>query len=239
MLFHWHNWGGSDDKETYNNQCRWSKKQLPLITFVLFQHQSRPRPSIITLLLGMFRKAVFIQGKRLDIWKENKDLKRWRWEQTRRRRSRRRWGWFGSISAGPQEMWQSATLLKHLLISMTQLSQPYFSKIKRPYGKRAGPRGKGRGGDRSARPCLQMNKLVVCRCSSGSLLPPFGSPLSSTLPSFDMIMAPNWWRHFSHPVTTQLASDINTSSTPPRASIMAGTLPPALSSGTGQSCLIS
>ena len=98
--------------------------------------------------------------------------------KTRRDREKRRRR-CGSISAGPREMWQSATLLKPLLISTTQLSQPYFTKIKRPYGKRAWPRGKGRGLERT-----YVNKLAVCRCSSGSLLPQFGSPLSSSLFSF-------------------------------------------------------
>lgn len=37
-ISNWHNWARSDDKETYNNQWRWNKKQLLVIT-------SCPRPA--------------------------------------------------------------------------------------------------------------------------------------------------------------------------------------------------
>lgn len=72
---------------------------------------------------------------------------------------------------------------QHPLISMTQLSQPYFSEIKRPYGKRACPRGEERE-ESGACMCVETNKLAVCRWSSVSLLPPFGSPPSNTILSF-------------------------------------------------------
>lgn len=99
---------------------------------------------------GCLGMPCLFKEKSSDISKENKDLRRWRQPQTRRRRRRSRgWWWFRSIRAGPDEMWQSATLLKHLLISMTQLSRPYFSKIKRPYGKLACPQGRGRGLERT------------------------------------------------------------------------------------------
>lgn len=128
------------------------------------------------------------------------------------------------------EMWQAATLL----IIMTQLSQPYFRKIKQPYGKLA-CLGGGAGGGRSVCVCVKINKLVVFRWAFCFSPPPFCFPPSSTSLSFDMVMAPNWWRHFTHSVTTLLASDINTSSS------ITQEAPPSclLSIGWAGNCLIS
>lgn len=77
---------------------------------------------------------------------------------------------------------------QNLLISMTQLSQPYFRKIKQPYGK-LGCLGWGEGQEERSVcvrvcVCVKMNKLVVCRWTFCFSPPPICYPPSSTILSF-------------------------------------------------------
>lgn len=125
--------------------------------------------------LGLLR---LFEEKGLTSQKEQwRDTRRWRQKKGRRRRR-----WFSSIRAEIDEMWQVATLL----ISMTQLSQPYFRKIKRPYGKLACLKEGGRGwrSEGYVYVCVKMNKLVVCRWPFCFSPPPICSPPLSTILSF-------------------------------------------------------
>lgn len=86
LLSNWHNWAGSDDKEAYNNQCRWNKKQLPLITFVLFRHQSMPLPHTRTHTVFKHASTAWLISTKgftfqREVWRQQKERRRrwWCW----------------------------------------------------------------------------------------------------------------------------------------------------------------
>lgn len=127
---------------------------------------------------------------------------------------------FSSIKAEIDEMWQTATLLSTFSSAWHSCHSPISGKL---------------NGLTVNWPAWREG-LVECVCVkwiglyadglSASLLPQSVPLLQAPSSPFDMVMGPNWWRHFTHSVTTLLASDINTSSTPPHPSLMK-TLPSA------------
>lgn len=163
-----------------------NSSQLLLLSFSnVNQHPSPPLPYTHThthTSLTDWNCCVYLR-KRFDVSKGG--VNTWGGEDRRRRRRFSR--------AEIDEMWQAATLL----ISMTQLSQPYFRKIKQPYGK-LGCLGGGAGGAR--RVCVKMNKLVVCRWALCFSPPPTilslwhgnGSKLMKTLHSFGDNSSGKW-----------------------------------------------
>lgn len=85
-----------------------------------------------------------------------------------------------------------------------------------------------------------INELVVCRWYSASLLPLLQAPSSP----FDMVMAPNWWRHFTHWLTTSTGEPHKASPRLPPTSpahINHGKDPPLCPLGVAEAkgCLIS
>lgn len=60
----------------------------------------------------------------------------------------------------------------------------------------------GAGGERGWRLSALINELVVCRWYSAWLLPLPARLLQAPSSPFDMVMSPNWWRHFTHTLTT-------------------------------------